>query len=166
MRVDKTFTLNRFRIGLYLEVLNVYNRANAENLVYGGRQLYQEGRITSLPVFPNLGCGLIFDTIPIQAADAQPTPKDDAADFVEIGGIPVPGLCLTEILKANLGIFNRSPGRPMVGILRRLPFQIYQALGRGTVRIWDIDGKYFDIMRSPARRLFTARPSRPTASGW
>ncbi|HNN92226.1 MAG TPA: TonB-dependent receptor plug domain-containing protein [Pseudomonadota bacterium] len=55
LRVDKTFTLNRFRIGLYLEVLNVYNRANAENLVYGGRQLYQEGRITSLPVFPNLG---------------------------------------------------------------------------------------------------------------
>lgn len=55
LRVDKTFTLKRFRIGLYLEVLNVYNRRNAENLVYGGRQLYQEGRITGLPIFPNLG---------------------------------------------------------------------------------------------------------------
>jgi hypothetical protein len=55
LRVDKTFVLKRFRIGLYLEVLNVYNRRNAENLVYGGRQLYQEGRITGLPVFPNLG---------------------------------------------------------------------------------------------------------------
>lgn len=55
LRVDKTFTLKRFRLGLYLEVLNVYNRRNAENLVYGGRQLYQEGRITGLPVFPNLG---------------------------------------------------------------------------------------------------------------
>jgi hypothetical protein len=55
LRIDKTFTQNRFRIGVYLEVLNVYNRMNAENLIYGGRQLYQEGRITSLPVFPNLG---------------------------------------------------------------------------------------------------------------
>ncbi len=55
LRVDKTFTLKRFRLGLYLEVLNVYNRRNAENLVYGGRQLYQEGRITGLPIFPNLG---------------------------------------------------------------------------------------------------------------
>ena len=55
LRVDKTFTLKRFRIGLYLEVLNVYNRRNAENLVYGGRQLYQEGRLSGLPIFPNLG---------------------------------------------------------------------------------------------------------------
>jgi hypothetical protein len=55
LRLDKTFTLRRFRIGLYVEVQNVYNQENAESLVYGGRQLYQEGRVTGLPIFPNLG---------------------------------------------------------------------------------------------------------------
>ena len=55
LRLDKTFTLRRFRIGLYIEVQNVYNQQNAESLVYGGRQLYQSGRVTGLPVFPNLG---------------------------------------------------------------------------------------------------------------
>jgi len=55
VRVDKTFTFNRWRLGLYVEVQNLYNRANAESLVYGGRQLYQQGRVSGLPVFPNLG---------------------------------------------------------------------------------------------------------------
>ena len=55
LRVDKTFTMKRWRLGLYLEVQNVYNRKNAESLIYGGRQLYQEGRVTGLPIFPNLG---------------------------------------------------------------------------------------------------------------
>jgi hypothetical protein len=59
LRVDKTFLLQRFRFGLYLEVQNLYNRKNAESLIYGGRQLYQEGRVVGLPVFPNLG--LRFD---------------------------------------------------------------------------------------------------------
>jgi hypothetical protein len=55
LRVDKTFTLRRFKLGLYVEVQNVYNQENAESLVYGGRQLYQQGRVNGLPVFPNLG---------------------------------------------------------------------------------------------------------------
>jgi hypothetical protein len=55
VRVDKTFTFNRWRLGLYLEVQNVYNHQNAESLVYGGRQLYQQGLVTGLPIFPNLG---------------------------------------------------------------------------------------------------------------
>lgn len=45
--------MKRWRLGLYLEVQNVYNRKNAESLIYGGRQLYQEGRVTGLPI-PNL----------------------------------------------------------------------------------------------------------------
>jgi len=59
LRIDKTFLLKRFRIGLYLEIQNLYNRKNAESLIYGGRQLYQEGRVVGLPIFPNLG--LRFD---------------------------------------------------------------------------------------------------------
>ncbi len=55
LRLDKTFVFNRWRLGLYLEVQNVYNRQNAESLVYGGRQLFQQGIVTGLPVFPNLG---------------------------------------------------------------------------------------------------------------
>jgi hypothetical protein len=55
VRIDKTFTFNRWRLGMYLEVQNLYNRQNAENLIYGGRQLYQQGRVTGLPIFPNLG---------------------------------------------------------------------------------------------------------------
>ena len=59
LRVDKTFLLRKFRIGLYLEVQNIYNRKNAESLIYGGRQLFQQGRVVGLPIFPNLG--LRFD---------------------------------------------------------------------------------------------------------
>ena len=59
LRVDKTFLLKRFRFGLFVEIQNLYNRKNAESLIYGGRQLYQEGRVVGLPIFPNLG--LRFD---------------------------------------------------------------------------------------------------------
>jgi len=55
IRVDKTFVFNRFRLGVYLEVQNLYNRHNAESLIYGGRQLSQQGQVTGLPIFPNLG---------------------------------------------------------------------------------------------------------------
>ena len=55
LRLDKAFTFNRWKLGLFLEVQNVYNRANAESLTYGGRQLYQEGRVVGLPIFPDLG---------------------------------------------------------------------------------------------------------------
>ena len=55
VRADKTFTFDRWKLGLYLEIQNLYNRKNAESLIYGGRQLLQSGRVTGLPIFPNLG---------------------------------------------------------------------------------------------------------------
>ncbi len=55
LRIDKTFTFNRWKLGLYLDIQNLYNRSNPELLVYGGRQLYQSGLVTGIPFFPNLG---------------------------------------------------------------------------------------------------------------
>ena len=55
LRVDKTFVLNRFRLGLFVELLNAYNRRNPEAESYAGRQLFQRSLVTSLPIFPNLG---------------------------------------------------------------------------------------------------------------
>jgi hypothetical protein len=55
LRLDKAFTFNRWKLGLFLEVQNVYNRKNAETLVYGGRQLFQQGQVVGLPIFPDLG---------------------------------------------------------------------------------------------------------------
>ena len=55
LRIDKTFTFNRWKLGLYLDIQNLYNQANTETLVYGGRQLYQSAPITGIPFFPNIG---------------------------------------------------------------------------------------------------------------
>lgn len=55
VRADKSFTFNRWKLGLFVEIQNLYNRKNAESLIYGGRQLFQSGRVTGLPIFPNLG---------------------------------------------------------------------------------------------------------------
>ena len=55
VRIDKTFTFNRWQLGLYLDIQNLYNQANTENLVYGGWQLSQVGSVTGIPFFPNLG---------------------------------------------------------------------------------------------------------------
>ena len=55
VRIDKTFTFNRWRLGIYLDVQNIYNQENTETLIYGGRQLYQTARISGIPVFPNFG---------------------------------------------------------------------------------------------------------------
>lgn len=55
LRIDKTFAFSRWKLGLFIEVQNVYNRKNAETLIYGGRQLFQEGRVVGLPIFPDLG---------------------------------------------------------------------------------------------------------------
>jgi hypothetical protein len=60
VRIDKTFVFRRFRLGLYLDLQNVYNRSNTEYLVYGGRQLYQVGPVGGLPFFPNLGARADF----------------------------------------------------------------------------------------------------------
>jgi hypothetical protein len=40
---------------MYLDLQNLTNRANTEQLVYGGRQLFQSAPVSGLPFFPNLG---------------------------------------------------------------------------------------------------------------
>lgn len=55
LRIDKTWTFNRWGLGMYLDLQNLYNRANTEQLVYGGRQLSQSAPVSGLPFFPNLG---------------------------------------------------------------------------------------------------------------
>lgn len=55
LRVDKTWVFNRWKLGLYVDIQNLYNRTNTENLVYGGRQLYQSAAISGIPFFPNFG---------------------------------------------------------------------------------------------------------------
>lgn len=54
-RVDKTWTFNRWKLGLFIDLQNLYNRANTENLVFAGRQLYQSTPIAGIPFFPNFG---------------------------------------------------------------------------------------------------------------
>ena len=60
VRIDKTFTWKRWKLGIYLDLQNVYNQPNAEFLVYGGRQLYQVGPVRGIPFFPNLGMRVDF----------------------------------------------------------------------------------------------------------
>ena len=55
LRIDKTWVFNRWRLGLYLDIQNLYNYSNSEATVYGGRQLYQSAGITGIPFFPNIG---------------------------------------------------------------------------------------------------------------
>lgn len=55
LRIDKTWTFNRWKLGMYLDIQNLYNRTNTENLVYGGRQLFQSAAISGIPFFPNIG---------------------------------------------------------------------------------------------------------------
>jgi hypothetical protein len=55
LRFDKTWVFNRWKLGLYLDIQNLYNRATPSRLVYGGRQLYQSSLITGIPFFPNVG---------------------------------------------------------------------------------------------------------------
>jgi hypothetical protein len=55
LRIDKTWVFNRWKLGLYLDIQNLYNYSNSEATVYGGRQLYQSAGITGIPFFPNIG---------------------------------------------------------------------------------------------------------------
>lgn len=55
LRIDKTWTFNRFKLDLYLDIQNLYNRVNTEQLAYGGRQLVQSTPVSGIPIFPNLG---------------------------------------------------------------------------------------------------------------
>ncbi|MFO0572591.1 MAG: TonB-dependent receptor [Polyangia bacterium] len=60
LRVDKTWIFNRWKLGLYLDLQNLYNRVNTEQQVYGGRQLSQSSPVAGLPFFPNLGARAEF----------------------------------------------------------------------------------------------------------
>jgi len=55
LRFDKTWVFNRWKLGLYLDIQNLYNRGNAEQIAYGGRQDYQSTLVTGIPFFPNVG---------------------------------------------------------------------------------------------------------------
>jgi hypothetical protein len=55
LRIDKTWVFNRWKLGLYLDIQNLYNQNNTETVVYGGRQLFQSAPVTGIPFFPNLG---------------------------------------------------------------------------------------------------------------
>jgi hypothetical protein len=54
LRVDKTFTFDRWRLSLYLEVINVYNATNPEALVYNF-DFTVARPVSSLPLLPVLG---------------------------------------------------------------------------------------------------------------
>lgn len=54
LRVAKIFDIQRTTLELYLEVLNVWNRANAEEIVYSP-DFRDAGYIRGFPVLPNLG---------------------------------------------------------------------------------------------------------------
>ncbi|MFO0659914.1 MAG: TonB family protein [Polyangiaceae bacterium] len=54
VRVDKTWTFQSWQLGVYLDLLNTYNRANPEAVVYNynySQKDYQSG----LPIIPSLG---------------------------------------------------------------------------------------------------------------
>ncbi len=54
VRVDRTWTYDRWRLSLYLDVQNVYNRANPEGWQYSF-DYGQRASLTGLPILPILG---------------------------------------------------------------------------------------------------------------
>lgn len=54
VRIDKTFTFNRWRLSLYLDLQNTYNAKNAEAIVYNFNYT-QTNSINSLPILPVFG---------------------------------------------------------------------------------------------------------------
>lgn len=52
--VRKTWVWDAFRLALYLDVQNVYNRANPEGVLYDARY-QQRATLQGLPIIPNLG---------------------------------------------------------------------------------------------------------------
>ncbi|MEC9397332.1 MAG: ligand-gated channel protein, partial [Myxococcota bacterium] len=54
IRVDKNFVFNRWLLGVYLDIQNIYNASNAEGVLYNYD--YTESQpLNGLPIFPNLG---------------------------------------------------------------------------------------------------------------
>jgi hypothetical protein len=54
VRVDKTWSFDSYKITAYLDVQNIYNRANAEGVSYNYRYTKPEWQ-TGLPIIPSLG---------------------------------------------------------------------------------------------------------------
>ena len=54
VRVDKRWTFERWRLELYLDLQNAYNRMNAEAFAYS-YDYRQRARITGLPIIPSFG---------------------------------------------------------------------------------------------------------------
>ena len=54
VRVDKTFLFDRWKLSAYLEVLNVYNQANAEGWQFN-YDYSERSKLTGLPILPILG---------------------------------------------------------------------------------------------------------------
>lgn len=54
LRVNKTWRQRWGSIGVFLEVLNVYNHANQEGVIYNYNYT-QSQPLSGLPIFPNLG---------------------------------------------------------------------------------------------------------------
>jgi outer membrane cobalamin receptor len=54
LRVDRTWTKRTWKLGLYLDVQNVYNRGNVEAYTYN-YDLSERTQVTGLPILPILG---------------------------------------------------------------------------------------------------------------
>ncbi len=59
IRIDKTFRFRTWKLEAYLEILNVYNRANPEQVTYNF-DYSERTYINSLPFLPNLGLRVDF----------------------------------------------------------------------------------------------------------
>ncbi len=59
IRVDKTFVFDRWRLGLFLDVINVYNATNREGTRYN-YDYSQSQPVRSLPILPTLGINARF----------------------------------------------------------------------------------------------------------
>jgi TonB family protein len=54
LRVDKTWQFVHWKLGAYLDVMNVYNRGNVEGVTYNYNYT-QQTTVTGIPFLPNLG---------------------------------------------------------------------------------------------------------------
>lgn len=54
VRIDKDFNFRRWKLSVYLDLLNAYNRKNAESRVYNF-DYTEQSFLYSLPILPNLG---------------------------------------------------------------------------------------------------------------
>jgi len=54
IRVDKEFLFRRWKLGVYLDILNVYNRQNPESVIYNF-DYTEKTHLFGLPIIPNIG---------------------------------------------------------------------------------------------------------------